>query len=171
MGNDKRLGWCSSCRRLNVNTGDSAPEVILDDYRACQYCSGVSLPLPARFSEYAVPAWSILTSQERAGALPLLELGRAIGQARAQRVEQRDERTPSDPIAIVSTAAPCLETLLIRAHERGDLSVALLALWLLVGELLIATDDPSGGSTAHEGEEVARATHLHHVISELATSR
>ncbi|WEV79324.1 hypothetical protein O9K63_05910 [Janibacter cremeus] len=171
MGNDKLLGWCSSCRRLNVSAGDSAPEVILDDYRACQYCSGVSLPLPARFSEYAVPAWSILTSQERAGALPLAELGRAIGQARAQRVEQRDERTPSDPIAIVCTTAPCLEALLIRAHQHGDLRVALLALWLLVGELHVATDDPSVGGAAYEGEEVARATHLRHVISELATSR
>lgn len=110
-------------------------------------------------------------SQKHTGPASLAELGRALGQARAQQAGQGHGRTKRGPIATVTAIAPCLEHLLTCAHERNDLNEALLALWILVGELLTATDDSSVGGISDEREGKARVARLHLVISEVAVNR
>lgn len=82
------------------------------------------LRLPDQFGEYAVSAFASLAQHEHAKAVPLAELGRVIGKARAEHAVGAG----SDPIATVAASAPDLEDLLMCARDHDDLHAALLTL-------------------------------------------
>ncbi|WP_338752141.1 hypothetical protein [Janibacter alittae] len=167
MGGEQFIAWCSHCHRLNL-ISHPATETFFDGYLPCQFCSGICLRLPDQFGEYAVSAFASLAQQEYAKAVPLAELGRVIGQIRAQHAAG----AASDPIATVAASAPDLEDLLIYARDRDDLDAALLTLWILIGELLIATRDPSiAGLPDEESDSLAHLLSLHRIVTELSSSR
>lgn len=57
------------------------------------------------------------------------------------------------------------------ARDHDDLDVVLLALWILVGELLIATRDPSMVEfSEQESDSLGRLKSVHHVINALSSS-
>lgn len=167
MGSEQFAAWCSRCRNLNL-LSHSATEAFLDGYLPCQFCSGICLRLPDQFGEYAVLAFASLAQQEHAAAVPLAELGRVIGQARAQHAAGAGP----DPVVTVAATAPDLEHLLICARDRDDLGPALLTLWVLVGQLLIETRDPSSAGLANEESDgLPHLMSLRRVITELSSSR
>ena len=132
------LWWCSRCYRVTgVASFSSAP--LFEGYHSCPGCPGVCLLLPARFGEYARSSLVLLASHGPASPVPLAELGRIVGFARSQHAS----RSPSSRAAAVVAAEPGLRDLLVSAEESGDLEDALLTLWIIVNELLIATHDPS----------------------------
>lgn len=132
MGSEQftAMAWCSRCYNLNL-ISNSAAEASYDGYLPCRLCSGICLRLPDQFGEYATSAFASLEQREHAKAVPLAELGRVIGQARAQHAAGAG----SDPIATVAASAPDLEDLLIHARDRDDLDAALFTLWILIGQL------------------------------------
>ncbi|WP_346008629.1 hypothetical protein [Janibacter terrae] len=163
MGSEQHVVWCSRCYNLNI--AHPATETFLDGYLPCQFCSGTCLRLPDRFGKYAVLAFASLTQHEHAKGVPLAELGRVIGQARAQHAAG----SGPDPVATITASAPELEDLLLCARDHDDLGVALLALWILTGELLVATRDPSIVEFAdQEPDSVMHLKCLHHLITALS---
>lgn len=167
MGSELLLGWCSRCYQLSVPSSDSLPGVFTDGYLSCQLCPGICLRLPADVAEYAVPASAFLL-QPRTKPVRLAEFGRVIGQARAQHARQPD----SDPVATVTAVAPCLTDLLIGARDRDELDTALFALWLVIGHLLVTTEDPAVVGHPEERKDSTHLTSLRQVITELtSTSR
>ena len=130
------LGWCSRCHRISAITSS---DPFFGDYHLCPSCPGVCLVLPVCFGEYARWALAALASHGPDSPVPLAELGRVLGHARAQHARRPD---PSR-VDAVAAAEPGLRDLLVSARERGELDDALLTLWILVGQLLIATHDPS----------------------------
>ncbi|MGO4132452.1 hypothetical protein AB4028_12800 [Janibacter sp. RAF20_2_2] len=64
----------------------------------------------------------------------------------------------------MATAEPGLRELLVSARERGELDDALLTLWILVGQLLIATHDPSVAELVDPRDSVEHLASLERVI-------
>lgn len=158
------MAWCSRCYNLSLISRPGA-EASFDVYLSCQFCSGICLRLPDRCGEYVVSAFASLEQQEQAKTVSLAELGRVIGQARAQHAAGAG----SDPIDTVAASAPALEDLLIHARDRDDLDAVLFTLWILVGQLLIATSDPSIAELADKkSDSLAHLMSLHHIITELS---
>lgn len=165
MGSEQHVVWCPRCSNLNI--AHPATETFFDDYLSCQFCSGTCLRLPDHFGKYAVSAFASLMRHDHVKGLPLAELGRVLGQVRAQHAAA----SGPDPVATIAASAPELEDLLMCARDHDDLDVALLALWILTGELLIATRDPSMVEfSEQESDSLERLKSVHHVINALSSS-
>ena len=151
------LGWCSRCYRICAITSS---DPFFAGYHVCPSCPGLCLELPARFGEYARSAVTPLASHGPDSPVPLAELGRVLGVARAQRAG----RAECSRVDTVATAEPGLRELLVSARERGELDDALLTLWILVGQLLIATHDPSVAELVDPRDSVEHLASLERVI-------
>lgn len=112
MGSEQHVVWCPRCSNLNI--AHSATETFFDDYLPCQFCSGTCLRLPDHFGKYAVAAFASLMRHDHVKGLPLAELGRVIGQVRAQHAAA----SGPDPVATIAASAPELEDLLMCAGSR-----------------------------------------------------
>ena len=153
------LWWCSRCYQVN-GVASLAPAPIFEGYHSCPWCPGVCLVLPARFREYARSALVVLAWDEHTDPAPLVELGRVIGYARTQHAS----RSAASRVAAVVDAEPGLRDLLVSAQECGELDDALLTLWIVVGELRIAAQDPSVIEIAGAGDGRDRLGSLFRVV-------
>ena len=153
------LWWCSRCYRVS-DAASSGFAPFFEGYHSCPWCPGVCLVLPARFREYARSALVVLAWDGHTDPAPLVELGRVIGYARTQHVR----RSVASRVAAVVDAEPGLRDLLVSAQECGELDDALLTLWIVVGELRIAAQDPSVIEIAGAGDGRDRLGSLFRVI-------
>lgn len=152
------LGWCSRCHRISAITSS---DPFFGDYHLCPSCPGVYLVLPDCFGEYARSALVMLASHRPDSPVPLVELARVLGHARAHRAG----RPASSRVAEVVAADPGLGDLLASAQERDELEDALLTLWVLVGELLMATHDPSVVEATDPRDRDEQLELLHRIIA------